>query len=636
MSEKHDLAVLFSMLERPTEEFMASTPFKNLEKEDTIVKRIEPFGLPEVKKLICCSELLRQCDWAEKYAEARNLYFQVQELDVLSLLLQYKDADVFEEKILKCIDGSILSTIDKYLLTLTKEKDSQKKERSALKGKITKAKKKATENGRQETVPSVVSTIVENANEAKVEPATGVKTDDEIRLQKLDKAIEEKERFLKAFGKHYSKVTLYLRKMSDHEEMDAQRQKAYAAIDEIKPPREEEFLIQYVSDGILTEEAENELRNYGFLQRLLEYLGKNSYKDIAFPVLAKLYSDGAIDLECNLIEQFIHTHNRMLAEYLEDQYAVNAQYILDSENRLFIEYAIKESLNGVNDYVTWWNSIKSSGDWKCILEITDEIQSEPVIRAAVKLMHHVYGTSMDSFMELISSDENGELKIALGEFISEFLGQEAPEQKDLVRGYIRNAEQTTRKLQRRLASKERDVNRHGQDLFSSIYLPIEQLEELAVNLRLSDGEIKCSLVAGHVISALASLREGLAAMGLETAENIETWQRQILVDYNPEKHRMTSAFGDVKEKVKLQTLGYSYTDDEGNQKVRAAEVYIPAPVENKPGNEEKHSSESQNHRAEGRNNRQPQGGCSPKKKGYPKGGNLQNNNKKSKQKGKKK
>ncbi len=632
MSEKHDLDVLFSMLERPTEEFMASIHFKNLEKEYDVIKRIEPFGLPEVKKLICCSDLLSQCDWAAKYAEARNFYLQSQELDVLNLLFRYQDAKTFEEKILNCVDGGILAVIYNYLTTLTEEKNSQKKERSTLKGKITKAKNKVTAEGNQETVPSATSDFGKNVNEAKAEPTTEIKTDDEIHLEILDKAIEEKEHFLRAFDKHYSKVQLHLKKESNLEEMDAQRQKAYAAIDEIKPPREEEFLIQYISDGVLTEEAENELRNNGFLQRLLECLGKNSYKNVAFPVLAKLYSDGAIDLECNLIEQFIQTHNRMLAEYLEDQYTGNAKYIMDSENRSFIEYAIKESLNGVNDYVTWWNSIKSTDDWKYILEVSSEIQDEPVIRTAVKLMHHVYGTSMDSFMELISADENGELKITPGEFISEFLGQEAPEQKDLIRGYIRIAEQTTWKLQRRLASKERDLNRYRQDLFSSVYLPIEQLEELAVNLRLSDGKIKCSLVADHVISALASLREGLAAMGLETADDIETWQRQSLIVYDPEKHRMTSAVSDVNEKVKLQTLGYSYTDDEGNQKVRAAEVYIPAPLMNTTNNEMKQSSGSQRNHAESGNNRHPQGGHNMKKKGYPKGGSIQNNNNKSKQK----
>ena len=58
MSEKQDLAVLFSLLDRPIAEFVESEAFKRLEREPDVIRNIEPFGLPEVKKLICCSSNL--------------------------------------------------------------------------------------------------------------------------------------------------------------------------------------------------------------------------------------------------------------------------------------------------------------------------------------------------------------------------------------------------------------------------------------------------------------------------------------------------------------------------------------------------------------------------------------------------
>ena len=70
MSEKQDLAVLFSLLDRPIAEFVESEAFKRLEREPDVIRNIEPFGLPEVKKLICCSELLAEQEWTEKYNEA--------------------------------------------------------------------------------------------------------------------------------------------------------------------------------------------------------------------------------------------------------------------------------------------------------------------------------------------------------------------------------------------------------------------------------------------------------------------------------------------------------------------------------------------------------------------------------------
>ena len=181
-------------------------------------------------------------------------------------------------------------------------------------------------------------------------------------------------------------------------------------------------------------------------------------------------------------------------------------------------------------------------------------------------------------------------------------------------------------MQRRLAAKERELNRYSSELFSSIYLPLEQLENLAVNLRLSDGEIKCSLVAGQMIQAISALREGLTAMGLETADEIERWERQSYIEYDAEKHRMSSPVINPDEKVKLQTLGYSYVDDDGNKKIRAAEVYIPAPVDEKNTPNSYQSKFGQKKDSSHSNiSRKYNGG--KKKKGYPKGDGSSNGQK---------
>ena len=105
-------------------------------------------------------------------------------------------------------------------------------------------------------------------------------------------------------------------------------------------------------------------------------------------------------------------------------------------------------------------------------------------------------------------------------------------------------------------------------------------------------------------------------MGLETADEIENWQRQSFIEYDAEKHRMSSPVVNSEERVKLQTLGYVYIDDDGNRKVRAAEVYIPAPIE------EKQFSQNGSLRSEQKNNKgytegQRKNGYKKKKNGYP-------------------
>ena len=640
MSEKHDLAVLCSLLDRPIAEFVESEPFKKLEQETDVIRHIEPFGLPEIKRLICCSELLAIQEWAEKYTEARKLYANGMDFDVLSLLLKYNDVRDFEKKILACVDESILERINAYFKKIETEKEQAKKERSSLKGKITKAKKKLAEETSQEVSAEELNTAVIDGGEVDADDnptlemvAPQTKSDDEIRVEKLSQIISEREKFLKIYTKHASRTEAFLYQMKNIEAINAQRQKAYKAIDEIKPPVEEEFLCHYIQSGKLSAEEEKSLRNYGFLQRFIELFDKVSYWNLAFPVLARLYSDNAIDLESDLIAKFIGTHGGLLAEYLKVKYSEVPDYLEDTENRVFLEYSIKGTVAGSNEYAEWWNSISRAADWRIVLETAEEIIDDSVLKVAVKLMHHVNGSSMDAFMELLQSEQSEAFRITPAEFIIEFVGQEAPEQRDLVRGYIRRADQNVRKLQRRVAIKEREINRHTQELFSALYQPLEQLEQLAVNLRLSDGEIKCSLVAGHVINALADLRESLSALGLDTVDEVEAWRKQSFVEYDPEKHRMPSTIGSVGEQVKLQTLGFAYTDDEGNKKIRAAEVYIPVPVEEQPEKVSGIKVSEQNHQ-----NHISDTTHTKKKKGYPKNGSVVKKPKKftQSQKGKKK
>lgn len=618
MSEKQDLAILFSLLEKTTEEYIASPSFKRLEQEMDVVKRIEKYRLPEVNKLIGCSSVLANCEWTQRYNLIRALYSADERFDVLDLLSKYaSDSEAFEADVLSVAGLDIIKKIALYFQNVERERDRDKKERSSLKGKITKAKNKMQE---------------EQGNDQSV-PGDNAKSEDEIRVEELDKIIDKKDTFLKGFKNHYQLIIKYLDKYSNVEQMSMLREQAYAAIDEIKPPREEEFLLEYVESGQLSDENIEELKNYGFVQRFLECLNKKSYRDLALPVLSKLYEDGAIDFEDELISQFVNTNPRLLAEFLEDKYSQNPGFLIDEDNDILIEYAIKSSISGCNDYVTWWNTLTTAADWKVILIKINEIYGRPIEANVAKLLHHVEGKSLGAFIELMNSSDTTEISLSSSEIISEYLGQEAPDAKDLVRGYIRTSEQSSRKLQRRLASRERELNRFSSDLFSSIYLPLEQLENLAVNLRLSDGEIKCSLVAGQMIQAISSLREGLAAMGLETADEIDNWQRQSFIEYDMEKHRMSSPVVNQEEKVKLQTLGYAYVDDEGNRKVRAAEVYIPAPAEEKKegGNgNDRFGRKSDSYRSDiqRRNN-------NPKKKGYPQNGQKNNNSRKSKKKNRK-
>ena len=141
MSEKQDLAILFSLLDKPTKEYMASPSFSRLEQEKEVIKHIEKFHLPEVNKLICCSSIFADLEWTQQYSSVRYLYGTSYDFDVVDLLSKFaNDLTGFEERILSVVGSDIIKKIVDYFNKIESERDRIKKERATLKGKITKAK----------------------------------------------------------------------------------------------------------------------------------------------------------------------------------------------------------------------------------------------------------------------------------------------------------------------------------------------------------------------------------------------------------------------------------------------------------------------------------------------------------------
>ena len=117
------------------------------------------------------------------------------------------------------------------------------------------------------------------------------------------------------------------------------------------------------------------------------------------------------------------------------------------------------------------------------------------------------------------------------------------------------------------------MNSQEQELFSSIYSPLEQLEELAINLRCTDGSIKCNLVAGQLMNMIGLLRDGLISIGVETIVDSDDWKSQANICFDSEKHRSTIPIKDIPEMVKPRTMGFMYRDDDGEKQLHPAKVY---------------------------------------------------------------
>ena len=136
-------------------------------------------------------------------------------------------------------------------------------------------------------------------------------------------------------------------------------------------------------------------------------------------------------------------------------------------------------------------------------------------------------------------------------------------------------EQNQRKIQRKLNTTERIVRSQSQEIFSNLYSPMQDLEDLTASIKDTQKEIDCNLVAGKLFTVVEELRSGLTALGVDTVEDFDSWRKRSLVSYDSQKHKafLMNDNDDISE-VKIRTLGFIYRDDDDVENRVLAEVCI--------------------------------------------------------------
>lgn len=587
MSIKAQLAVLYENRELPMDEYRKLTAFSALEQEKTIIEKIEVFHLPEVTKLICGSEVFSELPWAEKYREINPLYCKSEEINVDQIICGCKTADRFEECILRYADARILQSFKKHYEELSLRRDSMRKERSKLTKKIKASKKENSEM----TAEAENSLRVEDKENGNVPAAPEVQPSaEEKKLETLKRELADLDRYLRQHKEYIKKINAYEEKLHSADD-EENREKAYRVLGDLETQDEEAFLRDFIGSGVVSEGYHKKFRNQNFVNRVLRCLEKGSFKEYSLPVLLKLYDEGAIDLIEGPASVFLNQHPERLCDYLVEKSPISVEDLNNPELEMLIEKAIQKELSdaaGKNSsfFSRFWNTIIDRTVWCWIISKVKEVVNGENIDSAVGcLMIKLEGRAAKSFIEVLFDDSEETIKVSSVEVMSYLLKNEDRCERDVIIEMIRLLEQKNRKKQRKLNTSERKLRSYGQELFSSVYLPMEQLEELAVNLKLTKGEIKASLVAAHLIDIVLSLREGFEAMDLLPIAGTDDWKYQNKIEFDPNIHCVTMDNDCAPDAVRLRSLGFRYQNDDGEWKqynARASvETNLPEP-EKKP------------------------------------------------------
>ncbi|HAU84316.1 MAG TPA: hypothetical protein DCW90_02030 [Lachnospiraceae bacterium] len=565
MDIKIQLAELCAKQNLPMAKYKKLNAFSILEQEYDLLEKLESFHLPEITKLICGSEVLETLPWASKYHRVRSVYISPKKINVDKIIQECETVEAFENEVLQFLDADTLLIFLKYYDDLQQAQDLDSKEQTDLEKEL-KAKEKA-----QEKDISLTEEEVLEREQAISDLRNKIKATKQ-RLNNRDKCLQKNKEYIE-------KINIYESK-SREIDVDKIREEAYRSLKNIKVSSEKEALNNFILSEVVSEEYRKQLRDPKFLNKTLQYLEADSLKGLSLPILLNLYDEGAIDIAEDPVNDFISRHPDRLCDYLVEKSPVSIQDLDNSERELLIEQALQKELSYVAEkhnsfFGKFWNTIAERDVWHWIISKVYEFVEDKNINSAIsRLLLNLEGKAAKCLIEVLFDYTEDAIKFSSSEVISYLLKNSESSNRDVILETIRLLEQHNRMTQRKLNTSERKLRSYGQELFSSIYLPVEQLEELAINLKSTKGEVKANLIATHLIDIVLLLREGFEAFDVAPVENIEDWKNQNKIKFNPDTHRMTTDGDCAPDIVRLNSLGFRYQDDDGNWQQYNAHVFV--------------------------------------------------------------
>lgn len=552
MSLKSFFAELVHHRDDPLDKFQKLSAVGELSKRPDIVAQIEPFLLPEVIKLICCSQELLQLDWAIQYQLVQPLY-SGKITDPIKVIQYLENHASSEAKILKYIDIQTLTSLAGYASLYEKEKEALKNRLPAQKGKLTKYRKK------EDADPVNISAQEE---EIKAE---------EKRLRKIESFLNDHREIIasiRQFKKDY-----------DQHAVEKRREDAYHRLERIERAQ----TIRDVVNELSTNEDVSpalaaKFKDHEFLAGFLLYFSKEENKQNTIPILLKLYDIGAIDINEPPTYDFIAEKSDLLLDYLlgivpetvNDMESEELNALVDIALRLEYERGTKSSRAM---FYSFWNQLQNEFDWKWLCAKVDSLYPEHFEEVVGYILRGLNGKASRTCVHILFDSNVLGRKFSAADIFSKILSQSDFCEKESVVNAFQLLEKRNRSTQLKLKLSERQLRCQSQDVFSSMYIPLETLEGLAIDLSFTSGQIEAKLVGKQLREVVAELRDALGTTcGVIPVADIEGWKKLEKVPFDAAHHKFGKKIKQTPREVLVKNLGFSYIDDEGNQKEYPAQV----------------------------------------------------------------
>ncbi len=530
------------------EEFKNLPAFGVIASKPTVIEEIEPYGLPEVIKLICCSPDLMRLDSFSKYKFVQPLY-QTNKVEPLSIIQEYRKGNLLEWEILRYADLNILSQLDCFFIDI----ENQRKLLTA------------------ECLELQKSVDKKDANEE-------IQEHNENKLQEKTLELKHIKEFLTVQKNSIEKIRTYKKSLEDGAD-EKRREEAYRVLDRLDRESEVEIVLgQIVSSGVVGQVQVSQFQNPNFMRSVLCHLSKEDYKRQAINILLKLYHANVTEFNNPMIYDFVSENSEMLLDYLLGMSPTSEKETKDRDLNQLVDLALRLELDSANNlpyarFSTFWNGLTEEYEWTWVLKRIKFACPDDFYIVAGCLLRKLRGKASRAYISVLLTTSAFEKKITASEILSYALSNSDCYVTDSIINTLRFVEKSSRATQIKLNMTERTLRSQSQELFSSLYTPLEQLEELAINLSITPDQVDAQLIGKQLRDQIAELRGALETFGVEPIADIDDWKNLKDVHFNPKHHKFSVESTKDTHRVMYKSLGFAYKDDEGIQKERPAVVF---------------------------------------------------------------
>ena len=557
-------------------QFSRTTVAIEIAGDEQLVDKIEPLHLPEMIKLICSNDKL-----LNKYAEAYepvHTYYINDSISDIKLKLKNKACDsiYFIEKIFPLSDYKILKNfIEAYEDFLD---NALKKQAEVSKGNTTKNKLEQE----IEEINKEINALNEDNEEFESKKKS---LNNKLNKKKKEKeAIENEIEKAEKEGKLSAEIEMRIDKAyvvakqlieSYFEKVSIARKKAYFLCDEKNAVKS--IVENYIKSGEITPQFKEELKKQDFLKSMLETLD-SSFCDESVHILAELYDEGLIDLHDDIFIRYLVSHPEQMSAYyvskfIKDNNLNDSREDYESWTELILDCVLSDVTGDfIRDCYIIWKALAEENKWNDFLDILIEKDEERFSENISKFILMTNGYARKNLLNIVQRFIDEEYIESASALIRELINnhKDRDDCSAIVEYILEQQENELRKTKRNVDRLQFKINKMPGELYGAISDAVESIETLASNIDIDSNKISAKLIASNLKKDILKLREGLETVGVYTLADGDDWLKQKHIAFDSQKHSIS--ISTPPQEVYLRTLGFTYSDVEGEKKVIQAKV----------------------------------------------------------------